>query len=67
MTGVSLRSLRLIVTVAVSVNAPVSSTWTVREKLGVVSKSRAAALLTVIWPLAALMAKALPVLPAVID
>ena len=56
-----------MVTVESSVSAPVSSTWTVRLKVGFVSKSRAAWLFTVIWPLELLMAKALAVLPAVID
>ena len=64
-TGASLRSLRLTVTVAVSVSVPESSTWTMRPKLGVVSKSSAAWLATVISPVAALIAKAPPVFPAV--
>jgi hypothetical protein len=65
-TGASFALLRLIVTVAVSVRVPVSSTWTVRAKLGVVSKSSAAWFATVISPVAASIAKAPPVLPAVI-
>ena len=45
---------------------PLSDTCTVKVKVGVVSKSRAALLATVIWPVLPLMAKAPPVLPAVI-
>ena len=41
--------------------------WTVREYVGVASKSRAEAVATVIAPVLESMAKALPVLPPVID
>ena len=67
-TGGSLRSIRLtmIVPVPESAGVPSSVTCTVREKLGVVSKFSAALLATVIWPVVASIAKAPPVLPAVI-
>jgi hypothetical protein len=54
------------VTVAVSVSPPASVTCTVSAKLGVVSKSSAAALATVIAPVFGSIAKAPPVLPPVI-
>ena len=66
MTGaMSLRLFRLIVIWAVSVRVP-SEACTVSTKLGVVSKSSTALLATVIWPVAALIAKPPAPLPAVI-
>ena len=67
-TGASLTSVRVTVTVALPDRGgvPLSVAWTVRLKTGVVSKSRAAALATESWPLPGLIAKAPPVLPAVI-
>ena len=67
-TGASLTSVRLTVIVAVPdiAGEPLSVTCTVRLNAGVVSKSRAAELATVICPVAALIAKAPPVFPAVI-
>ena len=62
--GASLTFVRFTVTVAVSVRPPASVTCTVSVKLGVVSKSSAAALATVIAPVVGLIAKAPPVLPA---
>ena len=64
-TGASFRSLRLTVTVPEVVSPPESVTSTVRVKDGVVSKSRAALLATVISPVAGSMLKAPPVLPVV--
>jgi hypothetical protein len=67
-TGVSLTSFKFTVTVVEPVRAgvPLSVTSTVRLNTGVVSKSSAALLATVISPVAAPIAKAPPVLPAVI-
>ena len=62
--ALSFRLFRFTVIAAVSVRVP-SLAWMVRVKLGVVSKSRAALLATVMAPVAALIAKAPPVLPAV--
>ena len=69
-TGVTRQTqlVRLIVTVAVpeSAGVPLSVTCTVSENVGLVSKSTAELLATVIWPVEALIANAPPVLPAVI-
>ncbi len=62
--ALSLRLLRLTVIAAVSLSVP-SLAVTVNVNDGVVSKSRAPALPTVMAPVAALIAKAPPVLPPV--
>ena len=64
-TGASLRSVRLIVTVASPerTGTPVSVTRTVRLNVGLVSKSTAATLATVICPEVGWIANAPPVLP----
>ncbi len=62
--ALSLRLFRLTATAAVSDSVP-SDAVTVRVKLGLVSKSRAPLLATVMAPVAALIANAPPVLPAV--
>ena len=62
--ALSLRLFRFTVIAAVSLRVP-SLACTVRVKLGVVSKSTAALVATVMAPVAALIAKAPPVLPAV--
>ncbi len=62
--ALSFRLLRLTVMAAVSLRLP-SLAVTVSVKLGVVSKSSAALLATVIAPVEASMANAPPVLPAV--
>ncbi len=62
--ALSLRLFRLTVIAAVSDSVP-SDAATVRVKLGLVSKSRAPLLATVMAPVAALIANAPPVLPAV--
>ena len=66
--GTSFAFVRLIVIVAdaLSGGAPLSVTCTVRPKLGVVSKSSAAAFATVISPVVGSIANAPPVLPPVI-
>ena len=68
-TGASFTFVRLIVTVPLSdrFGEPLSVACTVRLKLGVVSKSSAAGVRTVTWPVAESIAKALPVFPAVIE
>jgi hypothetical protein len=58
--------VRSTVTVAVSASPPASVTCTVSAKLGVVSKSSAAALATVIAPVFGSIAKAPLALPPVI-
>jgi hypothetical protein len=60
------RLFKLMVMIAVSVSVP-SEAWTVSAKLGVVSKSSTVESRTVIWPVAALMAKPPAPLPAVIE
>ena len=55
----------MIVPVLDSGGAPLSVACTVRLKVGVVSKSSAALLATVICPVPALIANAPPVFPAV--
>ena len=63
--GASFTSLRLTVMVALALNPPPSMTCTVKLKAGLVSKSSAALLATLIAPLLELITNALLVLPAV--
>src|SRR4029453_17926238 len=67
-TGASFALVTLIVTVVVPTRlpAPLSVAVTVSVKVGLVSKSTAAELATVISPVVGLIAKAPPVLPSVI-